>query len=108
MRLDLETLQVVVFADSSFANNEDLSSRIGFIIVLADANHNANVLHSSSIKCKRVTMEDPGVGALRPCTPKLLHKALETRNAQIRNLCYFEFKITLHYHLILRPKAVRL
>ena len=41
--------------DSSFANNHDLSSQIGFVIVLADKDDKANILHWSSIKCKRVT-----------------------------------------------------
>ena len=53
--LDLETLKLVVFADASFANNPDGSSQIGFIIVLADGNNNANIVHFSSLKCKRVT-----------------------------------------------------
>jgi hypothetical protein len=43
-----------VFTDASFANNKDLSSQIGYVIVLSDGT-NANILHWSSIKCKRVT-----------------------------------------------------
>jgi hypothetical protein len=53
--LDLDSLQLIVFTDASFANNKDLSSQIGFIIVLADKNNQANILHWSSIKCKRIT-----------------------------------------------------
>lgn len=34
---DMETLRIVAFTDSSFANNKDLSSQIGYVIVLADA-----------------------------------------------------------------------
>ena len=45
----------MVFTDASFANNRDLSSQIGFVIVLTDRNQDANILHWSSIKCKRVT-----------------------------------------------------
>ncbi|KAI9038566.1 uncharacterized protein KD926_010611 [Aspergillus affinis] len=48
--------------DVSFANNKDLSSQIGYVIVLADKGNasnttaaNANIVHWSSIKCKRVT-----------------------------------------------------
>ena len=48
-------MQLVVFADSSFANNKDLSSQIGFVIVLMDTNNNTNIIHWSSVKCKRVT-----------------------------------------------------
>jgi hypothetical protein len=53
--LDLNSLSLLVFTDASFANNKDLSSQIGFVIVLTDRNQSANVLHWSSIKCKRVT-----------------------------------------------------
>ena len=55
IKLDLNTLKVVAFTDSSFANNDDYSSQIGFVIVLADGDNNANIVHWSSIKCKRVT-----------------------------------------------------
>ncbi|EED20801.1 hypothetical protein TSTA_039950 [Talaromyces stipitatus ATCC 10500] len=55
VRLDLDSLHLIIFADSSFANNKDFSSQIGFIIVLADGANNANIVHWSSIKCKRVT-----------------------------------------------------
>jgi hypothetical protein len=47
-------LQIVVFTDSSFANNSDYSSQIGFVIVMTDGKK-ANVIHWSSVKCKRVT-----------------------------------------------------
>ncbi|KAE8549025.1 hypothetical protein EYB25_007540 [Talaromyces marneffei] len=53
--LDVKTLRLITFADASFANNKDLTSQIGFVIVLADAADNANIVHWSSIKCKRVT-----------------------------------------------------
>jgi hypothetical protein len=48
------SLKLIVFTDSSFANNQDLSSQIGFVITLADKNNRANIIHWSSIKCKRV------------------------------------------------------
>lgn len=58
--LDINSIQLIAFTDSSFANNQDLSSQIGFVIVLAERNghngfHKANILHWSSIKCKRIT-----------------------------------------------------
>lgn len=53
-KLDFDSVQIVVFADPSFANNFDYSSQIGYVIVLKDEN-NANVIHWSSVKCKRVT-----------------------------------------------------
>ena len=52
---DVKTLRVVAFTDSTFANNKDLSSQIGYVIVLADAQNNANIIHWQSIKCRRVT-----------------------------------------------------
>ena len=55
VQLDKNTLQLLVFTDALFANNKDLSSQIGYILVLADASGRANILHWSSIKCKRVT-----------------------------------------------------
>jgi len=45
----------MVFTDASFANNRDLLSQIGFIIVLTDYNQDANILYWSSIKYKQVT-----------------------------------------------------
>ncbi len=53
--LDLSSLSLLVFMDASFANNRDLLLQIGFVIVLTDRNQDANILHWSSIKCKRVT-----------------------------------------------------
>ncbi|RFU25514.1 hypothetical protein B7463_g10820, partial [Scytalidium lignicola] len=55
VKLDKNTLQLLVFTDASFANNKDLSSQIGYVLALADGEGNANILHWSSIKCKRVT-----------------------------------------------------
>ena len=55
MQLEKESLQLLAFTDASFANNKDLSSQIGYVLVLADAKGAANILHWSSTKCKRVT-----------------------------------------------------
>lgn len=55
VKLHPDSLQLVVFTDSSFANNKDLSSQVGYVICLADATGRANIIHWSSIKCKRVT-----------------------------------------------------
>jgi hypothetical protein len=55
VKLDKTTLQLIVFTDASFANNLDNTSQIGFVITLADGSNNANIIHWSSIKCKRVT-----------------------------------------------------
>lgn len=55
VKLDRDSLRLLAFTDASFANNRDLSSQIGYVLTLADGNNNANILHWSSIKCKRVT-----------------------------------------------------
>jgi hypothetical protein len=55
VKLDKSSLKLLVFTDASFANNKDLSSQIGYVIVMADSNNRANIIHWSSIKCKRVT-----------------------------------------------------
>jgi hypothetical protein len=51
----MKTLWLVVFTDSSFANNKDYSSQIGYVIVLADGSNNCNLLHWSSIKYRWIT-----------------------------------------------------
>ena len=48
-------LRLITFTDSSFVNNKDQSSQIGYVTVLADDNNNCNIIHWSSVKCKRVT-----------------------------------------------------
>jgi len=53
--LNKNKLKLLVFTDASFANNKDLSSQIGIVIVLADDLDRANTIYWSSTKCKRVT-----------------------------------------------------
>jgi hypothetical protein len=55
VKLDQSTLKLVIFIDVFFANNRDLSSQIEYVICLIDAINTTNVLHWSSVKCKRVT-----------------------------------------------------
>ena len=55
VKLDMQTLRLIAFVDASFANNKDYSSQLGYVIVLADEANNANILHWSSTKCKRIT-----------------------------------------------------
>jgi hypothetical protein len=55
VRLNPTIMQLLVFTDASFANNKDLSSQIGYVIALTDATKAANIIHWSSVKCKRVT-----------------------------------------------------
>ncbi|KAM4062780.1 hypothetical protein HRG_007600 [Hirsutella rhossiliensis] len=62
MQKGLEAAKVFVFTDGSFANNKDLSSQIGFVIIIATETKSdesftihGNLIHWSSTKCKRVT-----------------------------------------------------
>ena len=54
VQLNINTLQLIVFTDASFANNKDLSLQMGYVIILANATKKANVIYWSSVKCKRV------------------------------------------------------
>ena len=55
IKLDINILRLLVFMDALFINNKDLSSQIGYILVLADIINKANIVHWSLIKCKRIT-----------------------------------------------------
>lgn len=65
IKVNLSQAKFFVFVDASFANNKDFSSQIGFVIALVNETNNnddkhsfkisRNLLHWSSIKCKRVT-----------------------------------------------------
>lgn len=52
--LDKSSLHLRVCTDASFAGNEDLSSQLGFIILLCDNKNRTHVLDYSSRKFKRV------------------------------------------------------
>lgn len=64
--LDLSHTKLFIFTDGSFANNSDMTSQLGLLIVLATENHtniattpefeiSGNIVHWNSSKCKRVT-----------------------------------------------------
>lgn len=63
VRLDLQKLKLYTMIDASFANNKDMSSQIGYVIVIGNEVSSTgmkleicgNLLHWSSTKCKRVT-----------------------------------------------------
>ncbi|KHJ30532.1 hypothetical protein EV44_g3546 [Erysiphe necator] len=65
IKVNLNSAKLFIFVDASFANNRDYSSQIGFIIALANDKNgeindctfsiSGNLIHWSSIKCKRVT-----------------------------------------------------
>ncbi len=43
--LDINSLNLIIFIDASFANNKDLSSQTRYIIVLIDQNQTTNIIH---------------------------------------------------------------
>jgi hypothetical protein len=45
MKLDKNTLQLLIFTDTTFANNKDLLSQMGALLVAANTNNDANILH---------------------------------------------------------------
>ena len=55
VKIDLSTARINLFTDAAFANGENLTSQIGFLVILSDGSNAANILHYGSSKCKRVT-----------------------------------------------------
>ena len=54
-KLDLGTIRIVGYSDASFANNHDLSSQLGRIILLVDDDDSAVPICFKSYKSRRVT-----------------------------------------------------
>ena len=54
MPQDPDSLRLAVFINISFANNPDLLSQLGIIIMLMDGEGTINIIHWISAKCKRV------------------------------------------------------
>ena len=46
--LDMDSLRLVVFSDAAFTNSMNLSSQLGYILLLADGNYNCHVIHFCS------------------------------------------------------------
>ncbi|KAK1912598.1 hypothetical protein P3342_004534 [Pyrenophora teres f. teres] len=61
--IKMEDLKLYAMVDASFANNKDMSSQIGYVIILGNEVTSSdgsfkirgNIVHWSSTKCKRVT-----------------------------------------------------
>jgi hypothetical protein len=49
-RLDLDTFKLLAYTDSSFGNNDDLSSQLGYIIFLSDSTDMCQPLYYSTIQ----------------------------------------------------------
>jgi hypothetical protein len=62
VQLKMTDLKLFAMVDASFANNKDMSSQMGYVIVLGNEvtnntsfNIRGNIIHWSSLKCKRIT-----------------------------------------------------
>lgn len=55
VKLDRNSLRLLLFTDAAFANNSDLCSQMGYILLLADASNKCNIVHYGSLRCRRVT-----------------------------------------------------
>jgi hypothetical protein len=53
-QLDANTLRVIVYSDSSFANNQDGSTQLGHCALLADKTGRCSILTYRSYKAKRI------------------------------------------------------
>eukprot|EP00737_Agarophyton_chilense_P000247 gb/GEZJ01000282.1/.p1 GENE.gb/GEZJ01000282.1/~~gb/GEZJ01000282.1/.p1 ORF type:complete len:768 (+),score=79.54 gb/GEZJ01000282.1/:1785-4088(+) len=53
-KLDRNSIRVIGFSDSSFANNHDLSTQLGHICFIGDKNDSVVPIHFKSYKSKRV------------------------------------------------------
>ena len=53
--LDQDSLRFYVCSDASFASNEDESSQLAIVALLADRHGQASVIHYKSWKCDRIT-----------------------------------------------------
>ena len=53
-KLDIDSIYIDGYADAGFANNEDLTSRLGFIVMLKEKHNNAAIITCGSWKCYRV------------------------------------------------------
>lgn len=57
--LDLPSTYIAGYSDASFPNNPDISSQIGFIVLLKDKYDHASIVHYGSWKSQRVTRSIP-------------------------------------------------
>lgn len=53
-KLDINTLRLVFYSDASFANHDDKTSQLGYVICLADVTGKMTILASQSCKSLRV------------------------------------------------------
>jgi hypothetical protein len=54
-KVDKDSIRIWVYCDASFANNEDMSSQMGFIVFVTDQFSRCAPMTYQSVKCKRIT-----------------------------------------------------
>lgn len=55
VRLDIESVRIVVLSDAPFANAAGLKSQLGFVVLMADSYRRVNVFHYGSASCHQIT-----------------------------------------------------
>lgn len=58
--LDRGSLHPRYYADASVASNDDISSRLAYVVLLYDAEDRCHILDYESRKCKRVVRSNMG------------------------------------------------
>ena len=59
-KLEVESIYIAGYAVAGFANNRDLTSQLGFIVLLKDKHDNAAIFNYGSWKCRCVTRSVSG------------------------------------------------
>ena len=54
VKLDIDTIRLVLLTDASFANAEGMKSQLGYLVLMVDGNGNCNIVHYGSNRCQRV------------------------------------------------------
>ena len=92
-KMDIETMEILVYSDGSFSGNNDGSSQVGFMNFLIDKNNTASLIEYSSSKSKRIVRSVLGAetfGMADACDASIVlqHdiKKITGRNMKIRIL----------------------
>lgn len=59
-KLDKDSLHQRVYADTSFANNADHTSQLGYIVQVSDKSGKCNILHYASYKSRHLCRSELG------------------------------------------------
>jgi hypothetical protein len=70
-RLDLDSIKVHVYGDASFAGNADLTSQLGYVILLVDKFGSCAFIDWGSVKSRRVSAPSSGPNCTRAHMPTI-------------------------------------